>query len=69
MLQISPEYLSAQQAASYLGIAYETLKKNYPQWMKFGVIARRFNNKADTGKLRFKRSELDQMMDQWKVVK
>lgn len=69
MIKISPEYFSAKQAADYLGIAYVTLKRDYPGWDRFGVIARRYNDRASTGKLRFKRTELDQMMNQWKVIK
>lgn len=65
-MEIIPAYLSTKQAAEYLGIGYSTAKKNWPQWTKFGVVPSRLNGKAE---LRFKRSELDRLMDAWRVIK
>lgn len=66
MIQISPEYLSGKQAAIYLGIGYSTLRRDWPSWTKLGVVPSRYNGRKE---LRFKRGELDSLMDQWKVIK
>lgn len=66
MIQIAPEYLTTRQAATYLGIGYSTLLRDWPKWTDLGVNPSRYNGIKD---LRFKRSELDQLMDQWRVIK
>lgn len=69
MIQIAPQYLTARQASDYLGIAYVTLRKDYKSWFDLGVNPSRYGGKNDSGHLRFKRSELDHLMDQWRLVK
>lgn len=66
MISISPEYLSAKQSAAYLGIGYSTFRRDYPSYVAFGVVPRTYMGR--TGR-RFKRSELDRLMDTWRVIK
>lgn len=57
-------YLNLRETAEYLGIGESTAKKEWPRWQKYGVIPSRFPAKG----LKFKRSDLDRMMESTKVV-
>ena len=59
-------YLNAKQAANYIGIAYSTLKRDWVKWTSQGVNPSRY---MGTKQLRFKRSDLDHLMHQWRVIK
>lgn len=69
MISIAPEYLNARNAAQYLGISYGTLMSDYPSWIACGVTPIRYGGRANTGHLRFKKSELDHLMNQWKMIR
>jgi hypothetical protein len=56
-------YLSLKESAEYLGIGESTVRKEWPSWEKFGIVPSRFP--AQT--LRFKKSDLDRLMDATKV--
>jgi predicted site-specific integrase-resolvase len=56
--------MNLKQAAEYLGIAYITAQKGWPSWLKHGVVPARFPQRT----LRFKREDLDKMMDLLKVA-
>jgi len=64
MIKQAQEYLNLKQAAEYLGIGGSTAKRIWPSWIDHGVVPSRFPG----NKLRFKRSELDRMMDLLRVV-
>lgn len=63
MIRERQEYLSLKQAAEYLGIGDSTAKKNWPTWEQYGVIPSRYPKRT----LRFKRSDLDKLMELTKV--
>lgn len=67
---ITPAYLSLKDTAAYLGIGLSTSKRDWPSWEKFGVIPSRYVSSTGRGRrLFFRRTELDRMMDQMKVIK
>lgn len=73
------EYMNLRQTADYLGMSLSTAHRSYPTWVEHGVIPSRLRSLVKNEKgsievregrnLRFKRSEIDRMMDQLKVVK
>lgn len=70
MIKQSQEYLNLKQAAEYLGIGESTAKNRkspayWCKWEKFGVVASRWPGRM----LKFKRSDLDRMMEETKVTK
>ena len=67
MTPIQPQYLSLKQTAEFLGFSQSFVEHNYPQWLEFGVVARRRNNNPNSN-LMFKISELEKMVDEWRVV-
>ncbi len=63
--QIKPNqaYLNLREASQYLGIGESTAQHIWPSWEAYGVIPSRFPVKT----LKFKKSELDQMLENLKV--
>ncbi len=57
-------YLNLKESAEYLGIGASTAKREWPSWQRYGVIPARFPVKT----LRFKRADLDRMIESLKVV-
>lgn len=67
---ITPAYLSLTETAAYFGMSLGTAKRDWPSWEKFGVVPSRYVNRSGRGRrLFFRRTELDRMMDQMKVIK
>jgi hypothetical protein len=64
MIKTIQAYMNLKEAAEYLGIGESTAKREWPSWEKYGVIPSRF----PVRNLKFKRTELDKMMDSLKVV-
>lgn len=64
-MRIAPAYYNLTQAAQYLGIGLATAQREWPGWEKFGVIPSRFPKRT----LRFKKDDLDKIMDCLKLVK
>ncbi|MBI5150149.1 MAG: helix-turn-helix domain-containing protein [Candidatus Omnitrophica bacterium] len=62
---ITPAYLNLKQSAEYLGISEGHTKRIWPSWQRYGVVPARFPART----LRFKRSDLDRMIESLKVVK
>lgn len=61
--KITQAYLNLKESAIYLGISVSTAQKVWCQWERYGVIPARFPART----LRFKRSDLDKMMEHLKV--
>lgn len=60
---IVQEYLSLKQSAEYLGLSESRAKVIWPGWAKYGCVPSRLSSRT----LRFKRSDLDKMMEALKV--
>lgn len=56
-------YMNLREAAHYLGIGESTAKREWPGWKEFGVVPSRYPKNT----LRFKREDLDRMMESLKV--
>lgn len=65
MIKPTQQFMSLKQASEYLGISYQTAKRDYRGWSKWGVSFHRYNGQSN--RLLFKRSELERMVDQWKI--
>lgn len=63
-LRAAGNLLTAKEAAAYLGISYNTLKRDWPAFDKYGVVPCRYRGGRI---LLFKKSELDQMIEKWRV--
>lgn len=57
------EYLTLKEAAEYLNISVSSAHKEWPRWAEFGCVPSRFPRHT----LRFKRSDLDRLMEATKV--
>lgn len=57
-------YLSLKESAEYLGIGESTAQRDWCSWEKFGVIPSRYPGRT----LKFKKSDLDKLMEATKVV-
>lgn len=57
-------YLNLREAAEYLGIGESTAQRLWPSWIKLGIIPARYPGK----RLRFKKSDLDKLIEQFKVA-
>lgn len=62
-MKTNQQYLNLRQAAEYLGIGRATAIRLWPSWSKFGVVPSRYPQRT----LRFKRADLDRMMEALKV--
>lgn len=63
MTKPAQEYFNLRQASQYLGIGIATAKREWVKWQEYGVIASRYPART----LRFKRSDLDKLMQSFKV--
>ena len=60
--KISKKWLTLKQAADHCGMAYQTARKNWRKWERFGVSAYKLNRKP-----LFKAEELDRMIEMHQV--
>lgn len=56
-------YLNCREAAQFLGIGYSTVLRDWPSWVEWGVVPSRYPKRT----LRFKKSDLDKLMQAFKV--
>lgn len=64
MIKHAQQYLNLKQAAEYLGINESTASRQWPGWKeRFNVVPSKLGKRT----LKFKRSDLDQMMEALKV--
>lgn len=57
-------FLTLSEVAGLLRISPNYAKTQWPKWMRSGVVPLR---KDGTGRLLFRRSQIMQMVDTWKV--
>jgi predicted DNA-binding transcriptional regulator AlpA len=65
ILSTTQQFLSLKETAEYLGIGERTAQRDWPSWERYGVVPSRMGSRV----LRFKKADLDQMMESLKVVK
>lgn len=63
MIKSTQEYLNCRQAGEYLGLGYSTVLRDWPKWVSWGIVPSRYPSRT----LRFKRSDLDRLMQANKV--
>lgn len=65
---VAGEVLSTRQAADFLGISIDHVRKKWPEWTGYGVHPIRMNGKGK-GSLRFFKDEIVAMLNQWQTVR
>jgi len=61
------QLLTLQQVAEILNLKYDTVNRQWPTWIKWGVRPIRINGNPNSPP-RFRRTEIEAMVEQWEVV-
>jgi len=61
------EYLTLEEVARLLRRSRSAVYKAWPAWIRQGVAPIRVGGKADHGGLLFRRSDIEQLLNAWRV--
>lgn len=64
---MTPACVNGKEAAKYLGIKYSTFSRDWPSWVRFGIVPSRYNGNPHSITL-WRIEDLNRLLDKWKVV-